>query len=99
MGELVTIEPLPDGAGLRIVGEIDLANHDRLRHALARLPACGDVHLDLSGLQFIDVAGAAELVHFAAGPPRRAVVLHSPPAQLGRIVELLWPEFDWGGDS
>lgn len=98
MGELARIEPLPEGAGLRIAGEIDLANHDRLRQALARLPAGGDVHLDLSGLHFIDVAGAAELVDFANGPPPRIVLLHSPPPQLGRIIDLLWPELEWGAN-
>jgi len=49
---------------LRIVGEVDINNHDQFRRALAPVFASGiiAVHLDVSGLRFIDVAGARELM-------------------------------------
>ena len=49
---------------LRLVGEVDINNHDQFRRALAPVFASGiiAVHLDVSGLRFIDVAGARELM-------------------------------------
>lgn len=92
----LVIEELADPMGLRISGEIDVANHHLLQQALNELPANGSaLHLDMSGLAFIDVAGVTQLATFAQGPPPRRLVLHSPPRQLGRITELLWPTLTW----
>lgn len=92
----LTIEQLARPAGLRIAGEIDAVNHHLLGQALNGLPSNGSaVHLNLSGLAFIDVAGTMQLAQFAEGPPARRMVLHSPPHQLRRISELLWPTLEW----
>lgn len=89
----MSIRPLTDRVGLRIDGEVDLCTHGALRRALAGLPAAGEVHLDLGGLAFIDVAGVGALAELAAPP--RVVVLHSPPPEIRQISKLLWPDLEW----
>jgi anti-anti-sigma regulatory factor len=80
---------------LRLVGEISLATQpvwERLQETLV----CGDepvCHLELSGVTFVDVRGAASLAAAAQalGDGRR-MVLRRPPASLRRTLELFWPE-------
>jgi ABC-type transporter Mla MlaB component len=83
----------PDRAGLALVGEIDRHNGFLLTGALRALDAdVGDAHLDLSGLTFLDVAGMAELVSFAARRRPGAVVLDGAPEIVRRVIDLIWPE-------
>jgi anti-anti-sigma regulatory factor len=100
---ILAIRPLPDRTGLTIVGEADLTVKDMLRAALAALPAdgTGDIHLDLAGLQFIDVACTRELMAVARCHPAARVVIHHPPAALLRITALLYPDvsIDFTGAS
>ena len=92
-GSQLAISPLSGQAGLRLAGEVDLTNCDQLRRALAALPAddITAVHLDVSGLCFIDVAGTRELIALMQSHPRLRLILHNPPASLRRIIALLWP--------
>lgn len=78
-------------AGLRLVGEVDLSTRMTLRTALAGCDCSYDVHLYLSELAFIDVAGASTLVRHAAriGPQRR-LFLHDSPPMLHRMIEMFW---------
>ncbi len=100
---MVVIERLTDRPGLRIAGEIDQSNCAVLHRMLASCRTENDIHLDLAGLQFIDVAGVALLALFAhravTGAPPRRLVLHAPPYPLRRIAELLWPDPDWEIDQ
>ena len=88
--------PLSVWTGLRIVGEVDISNHDQFRRALAPVFAAGiiAVHLDVSGLRFIDVAGTRELIALMKTHPHLRLIVHGPPASLRRIVEVLWPNAD-----
>jgi STAS domain len=88
-----TVRPLPERTGLIIAGEADLTVKDTLCAALAALPAdgAGDIHLDLAGLRFVDVACARELIAAASRRPAARVVIHHPPAALLRITSLLDP--------
>ena len=88
--------PLSGWTGLRIVGEVDISNHDQFRRALAPVFAAGiiAVHLDVSGLGFIDVAGTRELIALMKSHPHLRLIVHGPPASLRRIVEVLWPNAD-----
>lgn len=88
--------PLPGWTGLRIAGEVDISNHDRFRRALAPVFAAGiiAVHLNVSGLRFIDVAGTRELITLMKSHPHLRLILHNPPASLQRIVAVAWPSFD-----
>jgi anti-anti-sigma factor len=52
--------------GLRIEGVIDVQSHRHLREALESVAETdGDVHLDLSGLEFLDLGGLRLLMNFA----------------------------------
>ncbi|MDN3293220.1 STAS domain-containing protein [Streptomyces ficellus] len=53
----------------------------------------GDIHMDLSGLTFVDVAGASSLARTAQSlPGGRRILIESPPASLSRVLEMFWPE-------
>lgn len=53
----------------------------------------GDIRMDLSGLTFVDVAGATSLARAAQGMPGdRRIVVRKPPVSLTRVLELFWPE-------
>ena len=95
---ILTIRPLPDRTGLIIAGEADLTVQDKLHAALAALPEGGaaDIHLNLSGLRFIDVACTRELIAVTSRHPAAQVVIHDPPAALLRIAALLDPDASIG---
>jgi anti-anti-sigma regulatory factor len=58
-------------------------------HAAAERGA--DLHIDLSGLQFVDVAATTTLVRQAQSlGPHRRLGLHDPPPAMRRMIELLW---------
>jgi anti-anti-sigma factor len=97
-----TAEPGGNGAGfavtplggcvrLQVTGELDLCNQDQLHSALAEMASDGItiVHLEMSGLEFVDIAGTRELVAFAMAHPQLRLILHNPPASLQRIIDLL----------
>jgi len=93
-GDLLRISPLSSRVGLRLDGEVDLLTVASLERALRALAGVdGDVHLELAGLQFIDLSGAAALAAFAAslGQGRR-LLLQDPPLMLRRMIRLLWPQ-------
>ena len=86
--------PLTDRCGLRLVGDLDVSTRPVLTAAMAAFRSCDrDVHFELADLAFIDVGGASALVTVACqGGPGRRVIMHRPPRQLPRIVDLLWGE-------
>lgn len=91
-GIALIITPMSGRAGLRLVGEIDLATAPDLEAALDELlDGGGDVHLDLAELRFVDIKGAAVLVAAAARlAPDCSLVLHDPPPALCEIVDRFW---------
>jgi anti-anti-sigma factor len=80
--------------GLRVVGEADLHSHRAWEQALTRvLERSGDVHLDLTGLRFIDAHSTAALVRIADTlTDDQRLVLHQPPPALRRVLQMLWPD-------
>lgn len=75
------VTPLVGGAGLRVVGEIDIETGPVLARALAGCVNGHDgIHLDLRDVTFVDVAGARVLVHAAGqlGTGHRLVLHHAP---------------------
>jgi anti-anti-sigma regulatory factor len=92
-GTGLTVTLLEDRPGLRLRGEADLLSADALREAVAALAAGPrEVHFELAGLAFIDVAGTRELLALARRPPRPRLVLHQPPPSLIRLIRLLGPD-------
>jgi len=90
----LAIRPLRGRAGLMLAGEADITTWDALRAALAALPAdgTGDIHLDLTGLRFIDVCCTRELIAITGRHPAVRLIVHDPPACLLRITALLYPQ-------
>jgi anti-anti-sigma factor len=63
---LLRVVPLEDSAGLRLSGEIDRSNIAELSAALeSALRDDEDLHLDLAGVRYADVAAVRLLVHTA----------------------------------
>jgi anti-anti-sigma regulatory factor len=89
----LAIRPLRGRAGLVLAGEADITTRDALRAALAALPAdgAGDIHLDLTGLRFIDVCCTRELIAITERHPAVRLIAHDPPPCLRRITALLYP--------
>jgi anti-anti-sigma regulatory factor len=80
---------LVEDGRVRLVGEVDLSNVELLTAILEGLPP-RDIVVDMGGLSFIDLKGAAELVGLARriGPEAR-VTVSSPPPHLARILATL----------
>lgn len=92
----VRVVALTERAGVAVSGDIDLVAQPVWQQVLDELVSCDAevVHLDLGGLDFVDVRGATRLVDAArrlAADGRRLVV-HQPPASLRRVLEILWPD-------
>ena len=83
--------------GLVIAGEIDESSYPRLVQGLAALNPRKDVHIDLAGVDFCDLAGLRAIVCAAGagtgGPAPGHLTLHAVPDRLRRILEILgWDE-------
>jgi ABC-type transporter Mla MlaB component len=90
-GAWFTASLLEGRAGLRLAGDADVLSVRALRAAIAALPAgLHEVHLQLSGLDAIDVSAVRELLAIAQQPARPQLILHHPPAILLRLIRLLW---------
>ncbi|MER5833964.1 STAS domain-containing protein [Streptomyces sp. NPDC002130] len=93
-GAVLQINPLPDSSGLGAIGEISMNTRTVWQQALKQLvERRADVlHVDLSRVRFVDVAGVTDLAVTAQRLPEgQRIVLHRPPVQLPRILELFWP--------
>jgi anti-anti-sigma regulatory factor len=92
---LLAITSLAGRAGLRLDGEADVSTQAELHQAISELPVDGGtVHLELSGLRFIDVVCTRELMMLTVRHPGLRLVLHSPPPHLEHMISLLWPGTD-----
>jgi anti-anti-sigma factor len=94
-GELaarLTVGPLADRPGLRLVGEVDVTTRYELESALRTLvERREDVSVDMREVDFIDVGGVSLLVDVARRlVPGQRLLLYHTPYQLRRLVELLW---------
>jgi anti-anti-sigma factor len=88
------IELFLDGRGIRLSGEVDMENTDRLEKALASLVARGgDVLLDCSALTFMDSTGFGVLISAAnALGDRGRLVLISLGEVIARTLTLMGVE-------
>jgi ABC-type transporter Mla MlaB component len=87
------ISPLTGRTGLRLTGEADMHTAGVLTKALAELPPdAREIHLQLAGLEFIDVAAARHLAALAERPANPTLILHYPPHSLIFLLRLLWPD-------
>jgi ABC-type transporter Mla MlaB component len=79
--------------GLIIAGEIDEPSYRLLVRGLAALNPRGDVHIDLSGVEFCDLAGLRAIVCVTEASAGDSVpghlTLHAVPERLLRILQIL----------
>jgi anti-sigma B factor antagonist len=78
---------------LTVTGDVDMEVADDLFAAgIAAIPASGDssLHVDLSGVTFMDSSGLAALIGIrnTAGDRPAALTLVAPPRQVRRILEM-----------
>ncbi|MFF1682764.1 STAS domain-containing protein [Streptomyces sp. NPDC058256] len=80
-------------SGLRLEGEIDLCSRDLLVAALDEaVQFCsGDLHVDLTGVTFIDVAGIRKMTTVAKtlSHDGRRLLLHATPPCARKVIQLL----------
>jgi anti-anti-sigma regulatory factor len=78
---------------LIIVGEVDESGYPLLLQGLAALDRHGDVHIDLGGIEFCDLAGLRAIVCVGRldedASPGRCVCLHAVPPRLRKILNIL----------
>ena len=84
------ISPMPDGTGLKLVGELDLMTTPELSRALFDLSPHDISTLDLSELRFVDSSGVQAILTLAKsvngnGP----LVLLNPTEAVSRVLEIL----------
>jgi anti-anti-sigma regulatory factor len=91
--DALRITPADGVPGLVIAGEIDESSYQRLVRDLATLNPRGDVHIDLSGVDFCDLAGLRAIVCVTqpdAGESAPGhLTLHAVPDRLRRILQIL----------
>jgi len=83
--------------GLRFLGAVDASNVAAVASLLdstLRADSAGDVHIDVTGLEFSDVSGIRALVASAErADGTRKLVLHGLPALMTRVMDVVgWTE-------
>jgi anti-anti-sigma regulatory factor len=90
--DVLRMTPADGVPGLVIAGEIDESTYRRLVRGLGALNPHGDVHIDLSGVDFCDLAGLRAIVCVTEaddGSGPRHLTLHAVPDRIRRILEIL----------
>jgi ABC-type transporter Mla MlaB component len=95
--DVLRMTPANGAPGLVIAGEIDESSYPRLLRGLADLNPRDDVHIDLAGVDFCDLAGLRAIVCAAGagagGAAPGHLTLHAVPDRLRRILQILgWDE-------
>jgi ABC-type transporter Mla MlaB component len=90
---VLRIRKANDRPGLVVAGEIDESGYPMLLHCLAALGTHGEVHIDLGGVEFCDLAGLRAIVCVGRPDedegPGRCVYLHAVPPRLRKILHVL----------
>ncbi|MBT2387447.1 MEDS domain-containing protein [Streptomyces sp. ISL-11] len=88
----LTVVPTYSPSGLRIEGVVDADSHRHLRDALQSVASVrGDVHLEMSRVEFLDLAGLRLLMTFARARAARhcTVELTGLPPHLLHVITLI----------
>lgn len=79
-----------DDDRLIVVGDLDAHTCPDLEACLDPLPGSGDVHLELSGVDFMDSSGLRVIIgaHQRATDVDRRLVIERPSTSVQRIIEI-----------
>jgi anti-anti-sigma factor len=89
---VLRITRISNPSGLAIAGEIDEETYPALVRNLEELTGLDDIHVNLAGVEYCDLAGLRAITRLAdrgrSGGSRR-VVLHEVPPQLRTVLSIL----------
>ncbi|MEU2561558.1 STAS domain-containing protein [Streptomyces longispororuber] len=90
------VSPLSGRAGIRASGEICEVTRPSWERALAEMSRHheGVSYVELSQVDFVDVAGVSALAVTAMNLSDGRVVVEHPPPQLPRVLGMFWPGLD-----
>jgi ABC-type transporter Mla MlaB component len=74
-------------AGLAIAGEIDEGTYSALLRTLEDLAGSAEIHINLAGVEYCDLAGLRAIIGLAGRDTR--LVLHEVPEYLQTVLGLL----------
>lgn len=88
---MIDISSISEPRGLRLAGEVDLANTDELGAALEpHVKEGGDITLDVSELRFIDSSGVQVLVRALLSLEGRGrLILLNPGESLQHLIRIM----------
>jgi anti-sigma B factor antagonist len=95
MPEQLVIEPLEEGSGLRVSGELDLLTVSQLRDALSRVPdGHPNVILEFGAVGFVDSSGLGLLISTAQAADAHggSLILRTPSPPVRRLLEIAIPD-------
>ena len=82
------IEPLPDGSGLRLAGELDFSTVPLFTDTLRAFPQGEALQLDLAELMSVDSAGLHAFLSLARPRGKGSVLFLDPTASVMRSFEI-----------
>jgi ABC-type transporter Mla MlaB component len=89
---VLRMTPVGNPSGLAIAGEIDEDTYPALVAKLEEFAGGDEIHLNLAGVEYCDLAGLRAIIRLAGvGHVRdsRRVVLHEIPPQLRTVLSIL----------
>ena len=89
---VLRITPMGDPSGLAIAGEIDEDTYPALVAKLEEFAGGDEIHLNLAGVEYCDLAGLRAIVRLASascGSEGRRLVLHDLPPQLRAVLRIV----------
>lgn len=91
---LLEVGPLSGRRGVRATGEINVLTRPSWEAALSVMARCHEdvSYVEMSELQFVDVAGVAALAVTSLNLSGGRLVLEEPPSELRRILDIFWPD-------
>jgi anti-anti-sigma factor len=89
---VLRISPMGSPPGLAIAGEIDEDTYPALVQSLGQLAGRAEIHLNLAGLTYCDLAGLRAIVGLARagrGSSGTRLVLHEVPPRLRSVLGIV----------
>jgi anti-anti-sigma factor len=81
--------PLRTPPGLAIAGEIDEDTYPALVSKLKEIAGFPEIHLNLAGVTYCDLAGLRAIIRLASASRGRRLVLHDVPPRLLTVLGIV----------